>query len=179
MIEVIAAHKAGKTIQITAGQPDGDGWVDEMHLKRDGFRFNDFHYRIKPEPPKLTAADYLASHNACGLKVGDKVRVVRGAGERELGWDNDWVREMDSAVGKVVTISEDNGVNGFRFEGRPYEYPHFVLEKVEPKVIWVNLNEEGDKYNPHCGYNSRGVAVGETEADGAIRTAVKFIEVLD
>lgn len=76
---------------------------------------------------------YLEKHKASGLKVGDRVRVLRAAEDEEGGWDNVWAPEMDDWVGTVGEISEDKGDAGFRVDamGDFWDFPYFVLEKVE------------------------------------------------
>lgn len=77
--------------------------------------------------------DYLEKHNACGLKVGDRVRVAE---TEEQGWDNDRVFGMNEWVGREGEIVRDDEHYGFmvrfyRVEASPYRFPYFVLEKVE------------------------------------------------
>jgi len=82
--------------------------------------------------------NYLKGHNNCGLKVGDRVKVIRKADSYEKGWNNSWVPKMDKYLGCIGIIVKDAKEFGFRvkFECpggifRPYNYPYFVLEKVE------------------------------------------------
>ena len=86
---------------------------------------------------------YLAGHNACGLKVGDKVRIMREAEDHEQGWENSWVKpEMDKAVGEKFTIIDDLKENGFSLNiACSYRFPWFVLEKVEGTDIPTSLME--------------------------------------
>jgi hypothetical protein len=84
---------------------------------------------------------YLKGHKASGLKVGDKVRVLRKAKDHEGGWDGGWVDENNESIGKVFTITQDEGLLGFELNDAPdpfpeklfegYNYPFFVLEKVK------------------------------------------------
>ena len=90
-----------------------------------------------------TVDDYLKGHNNCGLKVGDRVRLIRKAETHEKGWNNGWASEMDKYVNCIGVIVEDNKQLGFAVEFKYpngnsplYNYPYFVLEKVE-----------GEKYN--------------------------------
>jgi len=87
--------------------------------------------------PKVS---YLTGHKKCGIKVGDKVKVKCKAESYELGWCYPWVRDMDSAVGRVGIVTIDNGEYGFVLKFRPtkskvnpigYSFPYFVLEKVK------------------------------------------------
>lgn len=75
--------------------------------------------------------EYIDKHNACGLKVGDRVQVTRVAEDFEDGWSNGWERTMDGAVGWTHTITSDCGNLGFTLDRDNLDYPYFVLEKVE------------------------------------------------
>lgn len=80
-------------------------------------------------------SDYIAYHDTCGLKAGDKVRVLRIAKDEEDGWDNFWIEDMDEYVGKTGEISYDGGRTGFWVimdqDDEEWGFPFFVLEKVE------------------------------------------------
>lgn len=80
---------------------------------------------------------YLELHNESGLKVGDKVRVVRKAKSHEQGWDNTWNTEMDEYVGKICKINSDHKKSGFwlKLNNTAKNFPYFVLEKVEEKYV--------------------------------------------
>lgn len=74
---------------------------------------------------------YRMLQSASGLKVGDKVRIMRRARDYEKGWNNTWVSpEMDWDIGKIGTVKSmtSDGVEFVEFLCR---YPVFVLEKVE------------------------------------------------
>ena len=72
----------------------------------------------------------------CGLKVCDKVRVIRKAEDYEDGWDNNWVGAyMDDFVGRIGKIVGERPCAGFRVFCEELNvrlwFPYFVLEKVE------------------------------------------------
>ena len=71
----------------------------------------------------------------CGLKVCDKVRVLRKAEDYEDGWDENWPEEADTWVGKTGEIIGDCGCLGLKVfleeENDWWFFPYFVLEKVE------------------------------------------------
>ena len=72
----------------------------------------------------------------CGLKVCDKVRVLRKAEDYEDGWDNTWAGAyMDGYVGRIGKIVGERPCAGFlvfceELNAR-HQFPYFVLEKVE------------------------------------------------
>lgn len=77
-----------------------------------------------------SASTYLINHIASGIKVGDKVKVLREAESNERGWGCAWnYEQMDELVGTTSTITDDFGSLGFRLSG-DFVFPYFVLEKV-------------------------------------------------
>jgi hypothetical protein len=91
----------------------------------------------KPSEQELSTA-YVELQNVSGIKGGDWVKVTRKAKSHEMGWVNEWVSEMDGAIGKVYQVSTMKasaaGV-GLNIDKRTiadsYYFPFFVLEKVE------------------------------------------------
>ena len=72
----------------------------------------------------------------CGLKVCDKVRVLRKAEDYEDGWGNTWAGAcMDDYVGRIRKIVGERPCAGFLVfleeEDDWWYFPYFVLEKVE------------------------------------------------
>ncbi len=112
-----------------------------------------------------TCQEYLDEHSACGLKVGDKVRVTRKARSKENGWDSYWVPAKNHCIGQVYEIQEDCEEAGFRLrDSHPgYKYgwcfPYFILENAEPpkqkkpRRFW-NLKAVETNQN---GLNKRGI----------------------
>ena len=77
---------------------------------------------------------YLERQNECGIKVGDKVKVVRNAANYEDGWCNVWTPKMDAAVGNEYKVISNNGELGFTLDlDSNYDFPYFVLSKVVEK----------------------------------------------
>lgn len=78
--------------------------------------------------------DYLKKHQESGLKVGDKVKLIRKSFIGEYGWNVYWNSSlMNKNIGKFGEIIQDADDRGFviRFKGsEDYFYPYFVLEKV-------------------------------------------------
>ena len=93
----------------------------------------------KKEKSKLTPKSwtYIDSHKASGLKVGDRVKVLRKCKSYKDGWGNTWESEMDSSIGNVYEIVVDKGTFGFRLplDNDRYCFPYFVLEKIKTKKI--------------------------------------------
>lgn len=80
-------------------------------------------------PRPLTYAERQAES---GLKVGDRVKVLRRSDFGELGWENTWIDyEMGKAIGQVCTICEitEDGIRLDQCDS--YSFPYFVLEKYE------------------------------------------------
>lgn len=75
--------------------------------------------------------NYFENHTNSGFKVGDKVKVLRSAEDFENGWDEEWVSRMDSSIGTEDVICADFGKNGFELKYAGFNYPYFVLEKIE------------------------------------------------
>lgn len=71
------------------------------------------------------------------LKVGDKVKVLRSAVNKEQGWDGIWTDSMDSLIGRtlqfrsVIRIDKGLALQTFEVPRVCYGLPFFVLEKVE------------------------------------------------
>lgn len=84
MIAVLRAAKEGKVIQFTSNRRIED-WQSGQRL---GFNFDDFDYRVKPEPPKPREWDLRGEH----------VYEVGGAGSINalvnVGHDHIRVREV-------------------------------------------------------------------------------------
>ena len=93
--------------------------------------------RYKPEPEKskmsetekVSLADaYLTMQKASGIEVGDTVKVLRKANDKEMGWDNYWPRDMDIYIGctRKVTSIDKYGITVDNCK-----FPFFVLEITE------------------------------------------------
>ena len=82
---------------------------------------------------------YKERQDECGLKVGDKVKILRMAEDDEDGWDNFWPEDADIWVGRTGEIIEDGEGHGLKVfleeENDWYFFPYFVLEKVEEKKL--------------------------------------------
>ena len=83
---------------------------------------------------------YKERQAECGLKVGDKVRVLRKAEDCEDGWGNTWAKVyMDDFVGRIGKIVGEHPYAGFKVfleeENDCWYFPYFVLEKVEEKKL--------------------------------------------
>ncbi len=88
----------------------------------------------------LSIEKYIKEHNESGLKVGDRVKIVRSSNMGEGGWPEQWADNMFNMIDREGTIIDCKERVGF--EVRPdglglmndYWYPWFVLKKIEPKV---------------------------------------------
>lgn len=79
---------------------------------------------------------YLRMQEKFNIKIGDKVFIFRKAFTHELGWQNSWPEVMDRAVGHYGIVTYSPGQYGIfvdvpevtRLEGRPLQYPYFVIQ---------------------------------------------------
>lgn len=93
---------------------------------------------------------YKERQDECGLKVGDKVKILRKAVGYEDEWGSDWPEDADTWVGKTCEIIGDSKGSGFKVfceeENNWWFLPYFVLEKVEenetPKHVEPVKQEE-------------------------------------
>ena len=76
---------------------------------------------------------YAERQAKCGLKVGDRVKVLRRGDFGELGWENTWIGyDMGKAIGQVCTILAIDEKDGITLDQcDSYYFPYFVLEKYE------------------------------------------------
>lgn len=76
---------------------------------------------------------YRVMQEASGIKVGDKVKVLRKAKNSEMGWGNAWVEEMDKTIGRTFLVIEIEKQAGIQLDlNLCLDFPFFVLEVVEP-----------------------------------------------
>lgn len=80
---------------------------------------------------------YEERQRECGLKVWDKVKILKKVKSGENGWGTVWSYEMDSWVNKIGVIIGEDYKAGFKVflekENDWWFFPYFVLEKVEDK----------------------------------------------
>lgn len=78
---------------------------------------------------------YCDAQAACGLEVGDYVRVIRKADNREAGWGDVWIARMDNTVGMVGKAVKVSSVGIHVSFASPINevwiFPYFVLEKTD------------------------------------------------
>ena len=77
---------------------------------------------------------YKIMQDNCGIEVGDTVKVLRRAENKENGWNNNWGDYMDDHIGKEYIVTE-LAVGGIRLNNWCC-FPFFVLELVKkaPKL---------------------------------------------
>ena len=98
----------------------------------------------KREPSYAELASKWIEEN--DLKVGDYVRVTRKAKSNEKEWSDSWSVYMDYYIGKTVcvdSIGKEYGTIFLSLDNSLYNFPYFVLEKVEnPKCVPFTSMEE-------------------------------------
>ena len=81
---------------------------------------------------------YKERQDECGLKVGDKVKILRKVVDYENEWGS-WPKNADTWVGKICEIIGNSKSGGFKVfceeENDWWFFPYFVLEKVEEKKL--------------------------------------------
>lgn len=89
---------------------------------------------------------------ANGIKIGDKVRVLRKAESHEDGWDNVWADSMSQSIGETLVVDSINGDRGIALDGPALEwkcnFPYFVLEKVEDQPRYTEADIISDPCDP-------------------------------
>lgn len=95
---------------------------------------------VKKKEPYAERAKKWIKEN--GLKKGDYVKVTRRAKDYEDGWDGRWTKERDDFIGKVIPVSDIGESTGVILsycccDWAGYDFPYFVLEKVEPEPRYV------------------------------------------
>ena len=95
-----------------------------------------------PWPPQCkTREEYKTQSMNCGIKEGDRVKIVRSIDQDKInpyGWVNVWCREMNDAVGKTATVEDKNDIShttGFNLKPEGmydyYRYPFYVLKVIK------------------------------------------------
>lgn len=81
-----------------------------------------------------------------GLKVGDKVKIVRKANDHENGWGTVWATLMNKYVGKTGVIDDVDFECGIHVivTSLGWWYPYFVLEPVKETYRSFNNDELND-----------------------------------
>ena len=127
MVEVRDTEDVGWTEATLTGIVHDDDFRFAAKRSGDGFSMC---WRFARIPRPLT---YVERQAKCGLKVGDRVKVLRRGDFGELGWENTWIDyEMDKAIGQVCTILAIDEKDGITLDQcDSYCFPYFVLEKYE------------------------------------------------
>jgi hypothetical protein len=96
------------------------------------------------------------------IKIGDKVKVLRSALDRECGWSTVWNEDMDRYVRLELTIEHIDSC--FGCFSNNYYYPYFVLEKVVNEtatkdaevdsLLYAVTNQLWDFISDHTNYNT-------------------------
>ncbi len=121
---------------------------------------------LMTERDETMARVYRDAQAACGLKIGDWVKLLRKAESREAGWQGAWDVMLNGLIGKFFQICaiSDLGIQvkyGPSSDWKPI-FPYFVLGKVEKPApvfkpfdrVLVRL-DDSDEWRPafshrHC-----------------------------
>jgi hypothetical protein len=95
----------------------------------------------------MMSKEYLKWHEKSGIKVGDKVRVLRQARPKELGWYMQDVSPCYS-INSILKVRENQRERGFVLDDGEF-YPYFVLEVVESSEMDDRAYIfDGNKFTP-------------------------------
>jgi len=104
----------------------GDDTLQKAYDALD-YAINAPFYISQPDFPDLTE---MTHPEACEhLEVGMRVRILRKARDRKLGWENCWIPEMDCTIGDEYTVTHIN-ICGVCFDEAVSGYPAFVLKII-------------------------------------------------
>lgn len=117
-------------------------------VKRQNINYEEAHSCIivKKEPCYEDQVKQWIEEN--NLKVGDYVKVLRKTEPYENKWGSFWVDEMSDYIGKALKVLAINSLIGLislECDDAVYDFPYFVLEKVEeskPKYVPFESKEE-------------------------------------
>lgn len=82
---------------------------------------------------------YIVDQQNSGLQEGDQVKLLNVVNNNEKGWGNIWIEEMTlnvNKIGSILSLNEYKPSLGItvKFDNdEEFDYPYFVLEKVEIK----------------------------------------------
>ena len=141
-----------------------EGGTLPYHVKwSDGTRNNyDASDLVKVEEVKekeKSIHDILVERST--LEVGDVVMVTHKVPSYDLGWDNNWSKGMDSAIGRENTVISKPSSQGVRLDDRgiKYNYPlqsvQFVRKGLKPIHVHISddyiaeVTEKGIKVGCH------------------------------
>jgi len=82
---------------------------------------------IKKTPEEL----YMFFQERQGLRVGDRVKVMRKAESHAKGWRNSWTQVMTNCIGGTYTVRRINSRHGIGLVDVNQAFPCFVLKKVK------------------------------------------------
>ena len=86
---------------------------------------------------------YLKMHEACSLKKGDMVRLVRNYKKGDYGCPTTPYRKDDNHIGKIGTIESKNNITYHVHIAKSWEdFPYFCLELIEEEVLKKNPVKE-------------------------------------
>ena len=115
-----------------------------------------------------------------GLKVGDKVKILRKFEDGESGSTPDWNPEMSATIGEVGEVIQiSNNSIGVKFGEDSWVYPFTVLEKIKEDVpdtdrdvLFLSSDDEweiGFYCNDFRSWKVRGGSLGYLKlADGEV-----------
>lgn len=122
-------------------------YEDGVNTKKGAYTSLDYVEPLKETNMTLEDA-YLTLHNACGIEVGDTVKVLRKAETDEMGWNNSWTTSMNKSIGKEFKVLRDANKRGFEIsDSFGLSYPFFVLELVKKAEKPIKAGDYDVEFN--------------------------------
>lgn len=115
---------------------------------------------------KKTSNAYITLQEDSGIAVGDIVRVLRIAENKEMGWTNNWYYEMDNYVGTAHKVIEIYGDGGIELDNE-FLFPFFVLEKLDNHFDINSITAKYEGYGKFCIYVDESL-IGYINDDGIL-----------
>ena len=112
------------------------------------------------------------------LEVGDIVKVTHKVPDNDLGWSNNWSKDMDNAIGRECTVTSKPSSQGVQLNdgGLNYRYPLQSVQLVRKasKKINVHISEDYIAEVTEKGIKINNQVVTFEDFDDLVKAVVKI-----